>query len=87
MSLALTTSPQELSAAFFALKTRKDVASLLDIEEKRLIYHLYISPLSKRYKVFEVPKKSGSGCRKICTPDSALKIIQHKLNQVLQSVL
>ena len=29
MSLELTAPPQELSAAFFALKTREDIASLL----------------------------------------------------------
>jgi RNA-directed DNA polymerase len=86
MSLELTDSPEELSTDFLALKTRADIARLLDVEEERLIYHLYISPISERYKVFEVPKKSGSGSRKICAPVSALKIIQQKLNQVLQSV-
>ncbi len=85
MSLELDASPEELRAAFFALQTREDVAALLDVEDKRLIYHLYIAPDSTRYKTFAIPKKSG-GHREISAPISALKIIQQKLNQVLHSI-
>ena len=52
---------------------------------QRLNYHLYISPRSTRYTTFDIPKRSG-GTRKISTPITALKIIQRKLNQVLQQV-
>jgi RNA-directed DNA polymerase len=85
MSLKLTSSPEELRAAFYALETREDIAALLDIDDLQLRYHLYISDKSRRYTVFAIPKKSG-GEREISAPISALKIIQRKLNQVLQSV-
>ncbi len=84
-SLELTLSPEELRAAFYALETREDIAALLDIDDLRLRYHLYIADKSQRYTVFTIPKKSG-GEREISAPISAIKIIQRKLNQVLQSV-
>jgi len=85
LSLGLSADPEELKSKFFALKTRQDVAALLDIDRAHLNYHLYISPRSTRYTIFEIPKRSG-GTRKITTPVTALKIIQRKLNQVLQQV-
>ena len=50
-----------------------------------MIYHIYLVQSEKRYKTFDIPKKSG-GTRQISTPITALKIIQRKLNQVLQAV-
>ena len=85
MSLTLSASSDELVKQFFALRTRKDVAELLEIDDSRLVYHLYIVPPSKRYTTFDIPKKSG-GVRGISAPATALKIIQRKLNQVLQHV-
>jgi RNA-directed DNA polymerase len=85
MSLTLSASGRELRRQFFDLQTPQDVAQLLEIEYSRLIYHLYIVPLSKRYVTFDIAKKS-SGVRKITAPATALKIIQQKLNQVLQNV-
>ena len=43
MSLELTSSPDELRTDFYALETREDIAALLDIDDLRLRYHLYIS--------------------------------------------
>ncbi len=85
MSLRLSASGDELVKQFFSLRTRQDVAQLLDIDDSRLVYHLYIVPPSKRYTAFDIPKKPG-GVRKISAPATALKIIQRKLNQVLQHV-
>lgn len=84
MSLELTASKDELREAFFALQSRQDVANLLEVSDKQLVYHLYIEFPRKKYTTFAIPKKSG-GSREILAPDSALKIIQQKLNQVLQA--
>ena len=83
--LLLKDNPETLRENFFSLSTVREVAKLLDIEYRRLAYHIYMVPPSKRYKTFELPKKSG-GTRQISTPRTALKIIQWKLNQVLQAV-
>jgi len=85
LSLRLSADPEELKSKFAALKTPQDVADLLEIDRAHLIYHLYISSRSTRYTTFDIPKRSG-GTRKISTPITALKIIQRKLNQVLQQV-
>jgi len=81
----LSVEPEELKSKFAALKTLQDVADLLEVDQAHLKYHLYISPRSTRYTIFEIPKRSG-GTRKITAPVTALKIIQRKLNQVLQHV-
>ncbi|MBD2016675.1 RNA-directed DNA polymerase [Microcoleus sp. FACHB-53] len=65
------------------MKTPRDVAQLLEIPYQRLVYHLYQVPLEERYLTFELKKKSG-GVRIVSAPASALKLIQKKLNQVLQ---
>lgn len=85
MSTVLSASDKELHEAFFKLETRRDIAEILDVTEKQLNYHLYIIPEYKRYKRFEITKKRG-GIREIYAPATSLKIIQQKLNQVLQSV-
>lgn len=84
-SLRLTATDPDLRAGFFALKTRRDVADLLEVDYPRLVYHLYVFPKDQRYTNFTIPKKSG-GVRTITAPVSSLKIVQRKLNQVLQAV-
>ncbi|MEL4896881.1 reverse transcriptase domain-containing protein [Crocosphaera sp. Alani8] len=76
---------EELKRHFEQLKTRQDVARLLQVSDYQLRYHLYIYPIDKAYTTFKIPKKSG-GHRLITTPKTSLKILQHKLNQVLSSV-
>jgi len=83
--LLLKDNPETLREKFFSLSTARDLAKLLNVEYRRLVYHIYIVPPSKRYKTFELPKNSG-GTRQISTPQTALKIIQWKLNQVLQTI-
>lgn len=85
MSLKLSAEPEELKSKFAALKSRQDVADLLEVDRAHLNYHLHISPRSTRYTTFDIPKRSG-GTRKITTPVTALKIIQRKTNQILQHV-
>ncbi len=85
MSLRLNLSNDELRTRFSSLTTREDIAQLLDVTDYKLRYHLYISASNQRYKVFNIPKKSGRN-RIISAPRSAIKILQQKLNQVLHSV-
>ena len=67
------------------MKDKRDVASLLDVPYSTLFYHLYIFPEDKRYVQFGIPKRSGN-TRLISAPVSPLKLVQGKLNQVLQAV-
>lgn len=83
--LFLTETPEALREKFYSLKKPTDIANLLEISYSELIYHIYLVQSEKRYKTFDIPKKSG-GTRQISTPKTALKIIQRKLNQVLQAV-
>ena len=85
MSTVLTKEPKEFVGEFFSLTTPKDVADLLEVDYGKLIYHIYKVPDHKRYRSFFIRKKSG-GHRKISAPISALKIIQRKLNFILQHV-
>jgi len=84
-SLLLTASPEEIREKFSLMRDRVDLASLLDIDIKTLIYHLYRVPEDKKYKTFEIPKSFG-GTRTISAPITTIKIIQKKLNQVLQCI-
>jgi RNA-directed DNA polymerase len=79
----LAKTPAELAAEFKQLTTRADVAALLDVSEKELIYVLFRK--GKKYIEFDVPKKSG-GARRIAAPVSSIKILQRRLSQVLQAV-
>src|SRR6266849_922821 len=82
MSTRLTADDATLHAAFLALRTRDDVARLLDVDPKLLRYYLY---KANKYRSYEIRKRSG-GVSKIPSPANALKIIQRKLNQVLHAV-
>lgn len=84
-NLRLTASNEEVVAEFYSLKTRSDVARLLDVSEDHLIYYLYRMPIEEKYSKFTISKTSG-GERTINTPHKSLKILQKKLNQVLQAV-
>lgn len=85
MSTTLSSSEEELRSRFYSLKTRADVAELLEISDYQLCYHLYIFPHHRAYTVFRIPKKTGE-YRIIYSPATSLKIIQKKLNQVLRCV-
>ncbi len=51
MNTKLTKSDEECRQKFLSLKSRKDVADLLEIDEKTLIYLLYRNK-HKNYKKF-----------------------------------
>lgn len=85
MSVDLTKEADELRQSFYALETPRDVARLLVVGYDRLIYHLHKTTPTTRYQTFKIPKRSG-GSREISAPVTGLKIIQRKLNQVLQAV-
>ncbi|MEH2399112.1 reverse transcriptase domain-containing protein [Nostoc sp.] len=84
-TINLSLTEEELKERFYKLKTRKDIASLLEISDYQLRYHLYIYPRDKAYTTFQIPKKTGE-YRTISVPHTCLKIIQRKLNQVLKCV-
>ena len=84
-TISLNIPEEELKQHFYKLKTRQDVAELLQVSDYQLRYHLYINPLDKAYTKFEIPKKSG-GNRIITVPSTSLKILQFKLNQVFKSI-
>jgi RNA-directed DNA polymerase len=81
----LSASNEELKNLFFGLRSREDLATLLEISDYQLRYHLYIYPVDRAYTSFKIPKKLG-GHREILAPTSSLKIIQRKTNQILSSV-
>ncbi|NTV45472.1 MAG: RNA-directed DNA polymerase, partial [Chlorobiales bacterium] len=64
------------------LQTKREVASLLGIKYKYLIYYIHKYPHDKRYTSFQIPKKSG-GVREILSPIGPLKFIQRRLSEVL----
>lgn len=85
MSTRLSGTPDDLRDQFDRLYTAQDVAKLLDISYSNLSWHIHRKPSSQRYEPFTIKKKSG-GLRQINAPKGGLKIIQSKLNQVLQAV-
>jgi RNA-directed DNA polymerase len=82
MKTTIEASSDEIRKRFFSLKSRKDVAELLEIPLKQLTYHLF---KAKLYRTFQIPKQSG-GHRDISAPASALKILQAKLSRILQDI-
>ena len=85
LDIQLRKNIDEAVKEFKSLSSPHDIAVLLEIPYKVLNFHLYVSPKNKRYKIFTISKKSG-GVREICTPVSAIKIIQQKLNFILQNL-
>jgi RNA-directed DNA polymerase len=83
MELFLSASDDDLKNKFHNLETSRDVATLLEVKYSDLTYYLYRRKFSENYKSFQLFKKSG-GYRKILSPVSSLKIIQTKLNYILQ---
>ncbi len=84
-SLKLSSDSKTLVHNFFALKQPDDVAQLLDISYKNLIYYLYRLTQEEKYRRFTV-KKRCQGLRELVNPNPGLKIIQQKLNQILNVV-
>ncbi len=82
MKLNLTIDKEEVRKKFISLKDRSDIADLLEVDIKTLIYFLYRKDKPISYKTFSIRKKTG-GERIINAPTSSLKILQRKLAYVL----
>jgi len=67
---------------FNEIKTRNDLANLIEVPKNKLTYVLYILKVDSQYTDFEIPKKSG-GKRTISSPRSDLKSIQRSLSNSL----
>jgi len=85
METQLKSSPEELIQKFKSLKTRSDLAMLLEIKEDFLCKILYGVKERKKYRKFEIQKKSKK-IREIHAPPKNLAILQSKLNTILQLV-
>ncbi|MDP3778188.1 reverse transcriptase domain-containing protein [Methylotenera sp.] len=71
--------------SFPSITTRSELANLLEITEKSLIYYLYRQPIHERYSTFSIPKKNGAD-RLISSPTTHLKVAQKKLSNVLYEI-
>ncbi len=85
MNLDLIANDDEIKEKFASLKTPQDVAHLLEIKYSDLAYLIYRKKSETNYTTFKIKKRSG-GFRDICAPISTLKILQRKLNYVLQLI-
>ena len=85
MELKLKANDTELRKIFFELQIPNDIANILEIDYSYLIYLLYRQNKSQKYKKFTLNKRNG-GLREIYAPISPIKILQRKLNYILQLV-
>ena len=85
MNLKLSQDYELLRGGFKALKHPKDIAALLGVDYKSFNYWIYRTHKRHRYRTFHMPKKSGAP-RRIDAPTVNIKILQQKLNQVLQTI-
>ena len=83
LSLNLSRHPDELRQLFKGLKNPRDISDLLEVPHGHFNFWLYRTPDEKRYATFYISKKSG-GTRRIDAPTTNIKILQQKLNQILQ---
>ena len=84
-SASLSGTPEELRAAFAALKTSRDVASLLDLPYWQLTFAIHRSSPETRYREVHIAKRRG-GVRTLLVPNAGLARLQRKLLQVLSAV-
>jgi len=72
----------QLIEQFKELNSSYSLASLLNTTKSRLEYNLYKAPLSKKYRVFNIPKKRGAP-RVISAPIGAIKNYQTTISNIL----
>jgi RNA-directed DNA polymerase len=70
-------------ASLKAATSLSDVAKLLDFKPKAVSYILYMLPAGKKYRTFQIAKRSG-GQRTIQAPVDSLKLLQRRLSDLLQ---
>lgn len=67
-----------------AATTLSDVARLLEVKPGMLSFLLYKKPKADLYAKFDIPKRHG-GTREIWAPNKDLKLVQHRLANLLQN--
>jgi RNA-directed DNA polymerase len=85
MGITLQASDEKLVEKFSSLKTPRHVSALLEVDYSYLVYLLYKTSLISKYRTFLIDKRAG-GFRNINSPNKSLKILQQKLNHILQLV-
>lgn len=85
MNIKLAKNPEQLKENFYKLSSAENIADLLEIRYKDLIYYLYRLPDIKKYYSFKIQKKNGK-TRTISAPTTSLKILQQKLNYILSII-
>ncbi len=70
---------------FKNISSKEELAKVLGISFKNLVYNLHIRPIKEKYTTFTIRKKSG-GKRKICAPISGIKLIQRNLSLILNDL-
>lgn len=66
-----------------AATSLKQLATILGVMPGMLSFLLYKKPKAGLYNKFEIPKRHG-GIREILAPESELKLLQHRLSNLLQ---
>jgi RNA-directed DNA polymerase len=85
LSVSLVKSLDESVALITKLQSSSDVANFLEISEGQLLYLLYKMPVDKKYRIFDIPKKTG-GVRLISSPIGGTDILLEKLKPILQEM-
>ena len=85
LKLTLSRDCRELQTLFQNLDSPRDVSELLEVDHQAFNFWMYRTPMSKRYTTFYISKGTGKR-RRIDSPTTNVKILQQKLNQVLQCV-
>src|SRR5690554_3540497 len=70
---------------FLEVKTTRELASVLGVAYKTLMYNLYKLTLEEKYEVFEIKKRNGK-TRTIIAPISGIKFIQGNLANILLEI-
>jgi len=65
-------------------KTLADLAMILKYKRSALAYIIYTQSDAQKYNQFQIAKKTG-GKRDICAPNERLKLLQRKVDELLQS--
>ena len=85
MDLKLRSPINTLRDRFLSLQSTRAIAELLEVKYTDFLYWTYRTHESRRYSSFKISKKSGAP-RSIDAPTNNIKILQQKLNNILQKV-
>ena len=81
--MLVSKTKDDIRSQFRSLSTTEDLAAMLEVSIDTLRWHAVRSDIAERYRSFKIPKKSG-GERTILAPSPGLKLLQRKINYVLQ---